>query len=93
MIQFYDLDDAPPDVQAKARPAVIPLAERPLVCPLPHPPACHLGWIEHILERVVIRDLEAWKQRHGLRFVRGADLGQHGKVVVYEVQCDPAPVE
>ena len=84
MIQFYDLDDAPPDVRQQAGRLPVPLAERPLVCPLPAPPVCYIGGVEYTVERVAIRDLEAWKRRHGLRLVRGADLGQHGPVAVYE---------
>jgi hypothetical protein len=77
MIQFYDLDEAPDDPP-------VPLAERPLVCELPKPPVAWFGGLAHVLERVPIRDLEAWREKHGLRFVRTADCGQHGLMAVYE---------
>jgi len=83
MIQFYDLADAPEDVRGQTRETPIPMADRPLVMPLPRPPVCWIGGREYILERVEIRHLEAWRQEHGLRFVRVADLGQHGVVAVY----------
>lgn len=58
--------------------------DAPLVCPLPVPPVAFFGGQRYHVERVSIEKLEAWKQRHGLRFERAAWCGQYGWMNVYE---------